>query len=146
VELSVDTPDDLPQVMADLGRLEHVFSNLLNNALKYTPPGGQVRIWATPEDGTVRFSVSDTGPGIPTEYQSRIFEKFYRVPGQPSRTGAGLGLAIAKDIVEAHGGTIRVESQAGEGGKFSFTLPTAHESAIESRMTHVLRQPREVAL
>ena len=94
----------------------------------------------------MRFCVSDTGPGIPTEYQSRIFEKFYRVPGQASRNGAGLGLAIAKDIVEAHGGTIRVESQPGEGGKFSFMLPTTRESAIETRMSHVNREPQELAI
>ena len=80
VELEVDSPQDLPQVMADPGRIGHVFSNLLNNALKYTPPGGKVRLWAAAEDGTVRFSVRDNGPGIPTEYKSRIFEKFYRVP------------------------------------------------------------------
>ncbi|MGA3065952.1 MAG: ATP-binding protein [Tepidisphaeraceae bacterium] len=126
VSLTTEIPDDLPPVMVDNTRIGHVFSNLLGNALKYTPPGGQVRISAAPESGGfVRFTVADTGPGIPNPFLSKIFERFFRVPGQPGQTGAGMGLAIAREIVEAHGGRVNVESKEGEGSKFSFTLHVA---------------------
>ena len=114
VELEVDVPVELPEVRADRPRMSHVFSNLLSNALKYTPPGGRVTVSAAAENGDVRFQVKDTGPGIPTEHQPRIFERFFRVPNQ-SIAGAGLGLAIAKEIVHAHGGRIAVESRARGG-------------------------------
>ena len=127
VALSVDVPGDTPPVLADRQRIQHVFSNLLTNALKYTPPGGQVRIFTTTEDGAVRFSIEDTGAGIPQMYQGRIFERFFRVPGQPVK-GAGLGLAIAQEVVKAHGGRIAVESQEGKGSKFSFTLGRADDA------------------
>ena len=124
VALEREVADDATDVMADPERISHVFSNLLNNALAHTPAGGKVRVIAQPADGaTVRFSVEDTGEGIPPEHLPRIFERFYRVPGQTGTPGAGLGLAIAKDIVEAHGGTISAESRVGEGARFSFTLP-----------------------
>jgi NtrC-family two-component system sensor histidine kinase KinB len=103
-----------------------VLSNLLGNALRYTPPGGQVRVGAAPAEGdAVRFWVQDSGPGVPSQYQGRIFERFFRVPGQSGGSGAGLGLAIAKEIVEAHGGVIGVESDEGKGARFHFTLRRA---------------------
>ncbi|MFI5380174.1 MAG: ATP-binding protein [Tepidisphaerales bacterium] len=132
VVLSVDVPDDTPPVLADRQRIQHVFSNLLTNALKYTPPGGRVRIFTATEDGGVRFSIEDTGAGIPQVYQGRIFERFFRVPGQPVK-GAGLGLAIAQEVVKAHGGRITVESQEGKGSKFSFTLGRADEVRLSGR-------------
>jgi NtrC-family two-component system sensor histidine kinase KinB len=122
VELEITLPDDLPMVSANAGRIGHVFSNLLTNALRYTRPGGRITVSAEEEGGMVRFHVSDTGSGIPKEYLPEIFERFFRVPDQLPETGAGLGLAIAKQIVEAHGGHIDVESRMGEGTTFTFTL------------------------
>ena len=131
--LEVDVPVETPPVLADPARIGHVFSNLLTNALKYTPPGGVVRIYAEPLDKYVRFVVQDTGVGIPQEYMARIFERFYRIPSENQPSGAGLGLAIAKEIVEAHGGAISVESTPGQGSKFSFTLQRADESSGPSK-------------
>jgi signal transduction histidine kinase len=131
VELTSSPADELPPVMADRVRLSHVFSNLLINSLKYTPPGGSVKVEAVAEDGTVRYTVTDTGPGIPRQYQDRIFERFFRVPGQSSATGAGLGLAIAREIVEAHGGHISVLSREGEGSSVTFTLRQAQDAAAD---------------
>ncbi len=129
VELTSQAPDDLPPVLADRVRVSHVFSNLLLNSLKYTPPGGSVKVEAAAEDQTVRYTVTDTGPGIARQYQDRIFERFFRVPGQPGTTGAGLGLAIAREIVEAHGGHISVRSREGEGTSVTFTLRQADAPA-----------------
>ncbi|SPJ14192.1 Multi-sensor signal transduction histidine kinase [Syntrophobacter sp. SbD2] len=126
VSLVLDLPGDIPQVLADRLRLEIVFANLLSNGLKFTPPGGEVKISARLNNGTVLFSVEDTGSGIPKESLPHIFEKFFRVPGrggQPSNTG--LGLAIVKEIIEAHGSRVEVASTPGEGTKFSFTLAAA---------------------
>jgi anti-sigma regulatory factor (Ser/Thr protein kinase) len=106
-------------------RVRHVFNNLLANALRYTPTGGAVRVGLRQALDGVEFTVADTGPGIPHEYLHRIFEKFFRVPGQPGESGAGLGLAIVKDVVEAHGGAVTVESTAGYGTTFRFTLRRA---------------------
>lgn len=128
VRLSTSLAEELPPVLGDAERLEHVFGNLLANALKYTPAGGQVTLTAESEDGgrAVRITIADTGPGIASEHRPRIFERFFRVPGQASGLGgAGLGLAIAKDIVEAHGGRIWLDSEAGAGTSFAFTLPVA---------------------
>jgi two-component system, NtrC family, sensor histidine kinase KinB len=139
ISLVTQISDVLPSVLVDDTRIGHVFSNLLGNALKFTPPGGQVTISAEAGgDGFVKFTVADTGQGIPKEYQNRIFERFFRGPGQTGQTGAGLGLAIAREIVEAHGGTVSVESVAGEGSKFSFTLRAA-ESGI-GEVSHVVAQ------
>lgn len=125
VKLEWDVPADTPQVQADTDRIGHVFSNLLSNALKYTPSGGKVRVVAETGDDVVRFVVEDTGAGIAPEHLPKIFERFYRVPGQQGRTGIGLGLAIAKEIVEVHGGSISVQSRVGEGSRFSFSLARA---------------------
>ena len=125
IELKIQLPDDLPMVCADSTQIGHVFSNLLSNALHYTEPGGSITISAILEERMVRFSVTDTGSGIPHQFIQRIFEQFFRVPDQKSETGAGLGLAIAKEIVDAHGGNIDVVSQEGKGTTFSFTLKRA---------------------
>jgi NtrC-family two-component system sensor histidine kinase KinB len=129
VDLDVEVSEEMPEVLADPVRIEYVFANLLNNALKFTPPGGQVRILAEVEDGMVRFIVTDTGIGIPQDLLGRVFDRFFRVPHAKQPSGAGLGLAIAKEIVEKHGGTIAVQSREGEGSRFSFTLPQADPSA-----------------
>ena len=122
VTLEVELPGDLPQVWADTTRVSHVFVNLLSNALRYTPAGGQITVSARTEENGVRFSVADTGKGIPSQFLPRIFEQFFRVPDQGQKEGAGLGLAIVKEIVEAHGGTVSADSIEGKGSTFSFTL------------------------
>ena len=114
----------LPQVkiLADHERIGHVFTNLIGNALRHTPPTGTVTLSATVTNGAVRFTVADTGKGIPTEFQQRIFEKFFQVPNAEPK-GTGLGLYIAKEIVRGHGGDIGVESEPGKGSTFWFTIP-----------------------
>jgi signal transduction histidine kinase len=119
----------LPLVLADLTRIGHVFANLLMNSLRHTPAGGQVNIGARAVDDVVEFVVSDTGCGIPKQYLHRVFDKFFRVPGQSSASGSGLGLAIAKDIVEAHGGHIRVDGRDGIGTTVAFSLRRCNGSS-----------------
>jgi signal transduction histidine kinase len=109
------------EVYCDRERLLQVLSNLIGNALAFTAAGGTVTISAEADGAYVRFSVQDTGVGIPVEHQRRIFDRYWR--SRESRQGTGLGLAIAKGIVEAHGGRIWVESSPGEGATFRFTLP-----------------------
>jgi two-component system, NtrC family, sensor histidine kinase KinB len=122
--INLRAPSSLPQVsvLADHERIGHVFSNLVGNAVRYTPKGGSIELGAASIDGFVRFTVSDTGTGILKEYQDRIFEKFFQVPGAGPK-GTGLGLYIAKEIVSAHGGEIGVDSETGRGSTFWFTLP-----------------------
>jgi len=124
VELTAAVPEGLPDVRADANKITWVLTNLIANALRYTRRGGSVRLAAEKIGPQVQMSVTDTGAGIPYEYQSRIFDKFVQVKGQSSG-GTGLGLAICKEIVRAHGGTIWVESEPGKGSTFTFTLPIA---------------------
>ena len=114
----------LPRVMADQGRLEQVVVNLLENAIKYTPDGGTVRLFTEDAGECVKVSVADTGIGIPFKDLPRIFERFYRVDEARTREqgGTGLGLAIVKHIVQLHGGAVSVASEAGKGSQFSFTI------------------------
>lgn len=123
LELRVETPADLPAVSADRAQIERVIVNLVTNALRYTKHG-EIKVSAERRDGSVAVSVSDTGQGIPAEYLPHIFDKFVQVPGAATG-GAGLGLAISKSIVEAHGGQISVQSESGRGTTFTFTLPVA---------------------
>ena len=124
IRLEANVEEGLPQVLADSARIQQVLSNLVGNAVKFTPRNGRVSITAEPAEGEVRFGVIDTGPGIPAEQLPHIFGRFWQA--QPSdRRGIGLGLAIAKGIVEAHKGKIWVESHVGLGSTFYFTLPTA---------------------
>jgi signal transduction histidine kinase/HAMP domain-containing protein len=131
IALILEIPEDLPPVLADRGQIGHVLANLLSNALKYTPPGGEVSVSAEPYEETVCFAVSDTGTGIPHEYLGRVFEQFFRAPDQDSQAGEGLGLAIAKEIVEAHGGRIDVKSEEGKGSVFTFCLKQAERITME---------------
>ncbi len=114
----------LPRVQADQGRLEQVLLNLLENAIKYTPDNGRIRLFAEESGQFIRVSVEDTGIGIPFKDLPRIFERFYRVDEARTREqgGTGLGLAIVKHIVQLHGGDVAVTSEAGKGSVFSFTL------------------------
>jgi signal transduction histidine kinase/HAMP domain-containing protein len=129
VALSGVAGEHLPPVGVDRERIELVLSNLVANALKHTPKGGSVEVTAVEGEGTVRFEVKDTGAGIPPEYHERIFEKFFRVPDAP-RGGVGLGLYLCREIIEAHGGRIAVESAPGIGSRFWFTVPRA--DAVEA--------------
>ena len=119
---------NLPAVLVDRLRIGHVFRNFISNAVKNSPPGGEILVRAAPAGGGVQFSVKDQGPGIPEEYLNRIFERFFRVPGQ-ARTGAGLGLSIAREIVLAHGGRIGVRSRPGHGSEFYVVLTSAEEES-----------------
>jgi len=114
---------DLPALSMDTERMLQVLRNLMGNALKFTPRGGMVGIAARRLDNAVMVSVSDTGPGIPKEHEAVIFDKFRQVPGSTRLPGTGLGLAIVKHIIQAHGGTVWVESEAGRGSTFTFRLP-----------------------
>lgn len=116
------------RVLADHERIGHVFSNLISNALRHNERDGSVIMGASVINGAVRFTVTDTGKGIPKEYHDRVFEKFFRVPDNEPK-GTGLGLYIAKEIVRAHGGDIGVESEPGKGCTFWFTLPRQTASA-----------------
>jgi len=120
----LDVPSGLPTVRADRLHIERVVANLVSNAVRHTACGGEIAITATQRGGYVAITVADTGSGIPPEYLPRIFDKFVQVPNAPSG-GAGLGLAIAKHIIEAHGGQISVRSEMGRGTTFTFTLPVS---------------------
>jgi len=113
---------DIPAIRGDSGRVLQIFSNLVSNAVKFTPQEGVITVSAECVDGRVQCSVRDTGPGIPPEDLPRIFGKFWQARRGDKR-GVGLGLAIARGIVEAHGGTIAVSSEMGRGSVFTFTLP-----------------------
>jgi len=123
VETAIEVP--LPPARLDPERMLQVLRNLLGNAVKFTPKGGQVTVTASPGDGKLQVSVQDSGPGIPAESLTAIFEKFHQGndKGAHTRPGTGLGLAIAKNIINSHGGEIWAESQLGQGSKFCFVLP-----------------------
>jgi signal transduction histidine kinase len=136
-ELNLTAESPLPEarVLADHERIGHVFSNLIVNAVRHTPKGGSIRLGAQIVDRTVRFTVADTGKGIPPPYRERIFEKFFRVPDTEPR-GTGLGLYIAREIVSGHGGDIGVEDQPepAQGSTFWFTLPLAGRASAPERL------------
>jgi two-component system phosphate regulon sensor histidine kinase PhoR len=125
--LAVEYPASLPKVQADLPRLEQVLVNLIHNAIKFTRPGGKVRLSAEMEGDFVRFAVQDTGSGIPADDLPRIFERFYKTDRARSGSGTGLGLSISRHLVEEHGGRIWAESVEGKGSTFYFTIPTSQK-------------------
>ncbi len=116
-------PDDLPAVYVDASKATWILTNLVGNAIRYTPEGGEITISACLKEKKVFVSVCDSGPGIHPRYHEKIFEKYTQVKGNGSSGGVGLGLAIAKEIVEAHGGKIWVKSDVNQGACFRFTLP-----------------------
>jgi two-component system phosphate regulon sensor histidine kinase PhoR len=126
--LRLDTAQDMTEVQADQPRLEQVLVNLIHNAVKFTRPGGEVILAAHTEADFVRFSVRDTGEGIPADDLERIFERFYKADRARSGGGTGLGLSISRHLVEAHGGRIWAESTEGQGSTFHFTIPVNRQS------------------
>jgi two-component system phosphate regulon sensor histidine kinase PhoR len=128
LQLAVDLPSDLPPVLADEERIRQVVTNLVHNAIKFTPSGGEVTISAAAGEGEVIVSVRDTGVGIPADDLPRIFERFYKADQARSSGGTGLGLAIAKHIVQGHGGRIWAESIEGRGSTFHFALPSVNQT------------------
>jgi len=140
LRLSVNLGQKLPDIAGDRRRLTEVLQNLLDNAIQYTPAGGQIMVSAERHDGDVVFTVSDTGIGIPQADQPRIFERFYRVDVARSREvgGTGLGLSIAKHLMEAHGGRLWVESEVGQGSQFHFSVPIfdSERSSGRNRVTN----------
>ena len=133
--LAADLPPALPHVAADAARLRQVVLNLLGNAFKFTPKGGQITIRAREDGtGTVVVEVVDNGPGIPHEQQDRVFELYYRTPDARQRTaGLGIGLALCKMLIELHGGRIWVKSSVGNGTTFGFSLPLPASTHGEKR-------------
>jgi two-component system phosphate regulon sensor histidine kinase PhoR len=123
--LSLDCPQDLPLVLADLPRLEQVTVNLLHNAIKFTPSGGHIEVSARVQNDLVVFSVKDSGIGIPSSDLARVFERFYKANRGRATGGTGLGLSISRHLVEAHGGKIWVESVEGKGSTFYYSIPVA---------------------
>jgi len=121
LKLEGDLIEPVLPVLVDPDRINLVFDNLVGNAIRHSPKGSRIVIRARPEKAWVRFEVEDQGPGIPVEYQQRIFEKFFRMPGTKGE-GIGLGLYISREIVAAHGGEMGVESEPGKGSRFWFTL------------------------
>lgn len=125
-EVRVDLAEALPEVLADRQLVQSVIRHLIGNSLKYAAPDSAIEVRAWREEDNVAIAVRDRGPGIPAGEQQRIFERFYRSPRSATAApGTGMGLAIARDIVEAHGGTLNVRSNPGEGSEFYFTIPVA---------------------
>ncbi|NTU62663.1 MAG: cell wall metabolism sensor histidine kinase WalK, partial [Chloroflexi bacterium] len=125
ISLRLEAETDLPSIPVDRDRINQVFDNLLGNAIKFSPRGGTIVIEVKDAGDVIQLDVQDTGVGIPTDKLERVFDRFYQVDGSATRRfgGAGLGLAIARRIVEAHGGHIWVQSEVGTGSAFAFTLP-----------------------
>lgn len=133
VTITNDIEEDLPPIFADFERVTWVFNNLIGNALKYTRAGDSITVGAQVSGTFMEVAVKDTGDGIPPEYLSRIFEKFVQVKGRDTEVrGTGLGLAVAKEIIAAHGGTISVESELDAGSTFRFTLPLYGQNQRET--------------
>ncbi len=124
LRVSCSLPDFSPAVSSDRERILQVFANLIGNAIKFTPKGGEIRILAIPDSSEVRFTVADSGPGIPAENLGHVFDRYWQAKST-AKLGTGLGLSIAKGIVEAHGGRIWAESPPDSGAEFIFTLPVA---------------------
>jgi signal transduction histidine kinase len=129
--IKISIPASLPRVSIDPDRIKQVLTNLLSNALEHTPSTGTIRVTARVEGNCVRVDVIDTGEGIPPQHLPFVFERFYRADPSRARStgGSGIGLAIVKQLMQAHGGDVSVESQLGNGSRFSFTLPLPVDSS-----------------
>lgn len=133
ITITSSLPQNLPLVEIDAQRIKQVLNNLLNNAIAHTGKDGKITVTAYPQNELLQVSVADTGEGIPQEDLKMIFERFYRVDKSRTRAtgGSGLGLTIARRIIEAHGGTIEATSRLGQGSTFTFTLPTIKEKLLQ---------------
>ena len=129
--VAIELPADLPLVEFDALLIERVLCNLLENAAKYSPAGSQIEVRAKIAGDFVEVKVQDQGPGLPPGSEEQLFEKFVRGRSEDAITGVGLGLAICRAIVTAHGGTIKAENVAGQGARFTFTLPLGTAPPIE---------------
>jgi two-component sensor histidine kinase/GGDEF domain-containing protein len=148
IQIEVEIPESLPVIYGDQGKLEQILTNLIGNAIKFTPDGGKILISAKPisQDqkdsygNMVAISVKDTGIGIPADQLEAVFEKFHQVEGSLHRSvsGTGLGLAITKGLVEAHQGKIVVESEVGKGSTFTFTLPVSQGERRDPHFRFIL--------
>jgi two-component system sensor histidine kinase ResE len=125
LRMKIEVEKDLPPAKADYKELRHVLRNLVSNAIKFNREGGEIGIEARKMGDMIEVCVSDTGIGIPEDKLNKIFERFYQIDSSPTRRygGTGMGLAIVKEVVEAHGGKVTVESELGKGSRFCFTLP-----------------------
>jgi signal transduction histidine kinase len=130
-----DVPASLPEIDCDTHRIGQALSNLLGNAIKFTPEGGVIRISARVQDGEIVVKVRDSGPGIPTEHLSKIFDRYWQAE-EAKMMGAGLGLFIARGIVEAHNGRIWAQSEVGKGSSFYFALPLERVDTRPSPHSH----------
>lgn len=134
--LLASVPDDLPTVEADRDKLDQIITNLVSNAIKYSPEGGEITVGVTDEGDKLRFAISDQGIGIPAEHLDKVFQRFHRVhQGDAQRVGGtGIGLFLVKNLVEAHGGLIWLESTLGKGSTFYFTIPK--QRPLEAKVAH----------
>ena len=123
IALQLDMAGEIPLVFGDIGLVERAIHNLMDNALKFTPEGGKVAVQLKPSDRQVEITIKDSGPGIPKEQQSLIFQRYRQVKSEKQEEGVGLGLAIVKKILELHDASIKVLSMPNEGAAFSFSLP-----------------------
>jgi signal transduction histidine kinase len=132
IHLEIDVPENLPALSADSHQLNWVITNLLSNALRWTDTGGRVQLTAKEENQSLLVTVADTGQGIPEENLEIVFDKFVQLKSSTETTpgSVGLGLAIAREVVEAHGGRIWIESTVGVGSTFFFTLPTLLQNEV----------------
>jgi len=122
-KVQTDIPPNLPLISMDSVLMAQVLINLLDNALKYSPPAGKIEVTVRTRENWLEIEVADQGPGIPEKYLVQVFNKFFRLSRTEEVSGTGLGLAISKGIVEAHGGKIRAENRPGGGSQIIFTLP-----------------------
>jgi signal transduction histidine kinase len=130
--LKLDKAEPLPQTEIDKDRMTQVLTNLISNAIKFSPPEGEVRVEISAEDGWVQCSVADQGCGIPEDEIGRVFGKFQQLSNSRRKGGSGLGLAISHALISEHGGRIWVESKVNEGSRFTFRLPASRRAPQEA--------------
>ena len=138
-KIDVDVEDKIPELFIDEKRIKQVIMTLINNAIKFSPDGSIINIQAKKEDNDILFEIQDFGQGIPNDKQEKIFDTFYQIDSSMTRSvgGVGLGLAVSRDIVLAHGGKIWVESKEGKGSRFRFTLPIKPVKDVESEFKKI---------
>ena len=129
--MELEAEPGIPEVVVPVNRINYVFDNLIDNAIRFTPAGGTILLKAEVAGHNMTFTVQDTGVGMTEEVRRHLFEQFYRAPGQEASSGVGLGLSIVKEIITALDGTIEVESAEGHGSTFRFMLPLEQSKQVE---------------